>query len=49
VDVTLNGHTMFRFEKDGYIGAYIHILDDFGNDRRLRIMEKIAAEKRAER
>jgi len=48
LEVTLNGHTMFRFEKDAYVGDYIHILDDFGKDRRLRITEKIAPAKQAE-
>ena len=47
LDITLNGHTMFRFEKDGHVGDYIHILDDFGKDKRLRIKEKIAAAKQA--
>jgi hypothetical protein len=48
LEVTLNGQTMFRFEKDAYVGDYIHILDDFGKDRKLRITEKIAPAKQAE-
>jgi len=46
LDVTLNGHSRVRFEKDGHVGDYIHVLDDVGKDRKPRIMEKIAAEKR---
>jgi hypothetical protein len=48
LDVTLNGHTKFRFEKDGHVGDHVHILDDAGKDQELRITEKIAAEKRSE-
>jgi hypothetical protein len=42
LDVTLNGHNSLRVEKDGHVGDYIHILDDAGKDRKLRITEKIA-------
>jgi hypothetical protein len=42
LDVTLNGHNSFRVEKDGHVGDYVHILDDAGKDRKLRITEKIA-------
>ena len=42
LDLTVNGHVKFRFEKDGHIGNYIHILDDSGKDKKLRIIEKIA-------
>jgi prevent-host-death family protein len=31
---------MFRVEKDGHAGDYVHILDDAGTDRKLRITEK---------
>ena len=44
LDVTINGHTKFRFENDGHVGDYIHIVDDAGKDRRLRIIQKIAPE-----
>ncbi len=40
LDVTLNGHTKFRLEKDGHVGDYVHILDDAGKDRKLRIIKK---------
>jgi hypothetical protein len=42
LDVTMNGHTKLRFEKDGHIGDYIHILDDSGKDKRLHIVGKTA-------
>jgi hypothetical protein len=42
LDVTLNGHVKLRFEKDGHVGDYIHILDDSGHDRKLVITEKSA-------
>src|SRR5882762_9130495 len=42
LDVTLNGHIRLRFEKDGHIGDYIHILDDSGKDKKLRIVSKAA-------
>ena len=48
LDVTLNGHIKFRFEKDGHVGDHVHILDDAGKDQELRIREKMAAEKRSE-
>ena len=48
LDVTLNGHTKFRFEKDGHVGDRVHILDDAGKDQELHITEKMAAEKRSE-
>jgi len=48
LDVTLNGHTKFRFEKDAHVGDHIHILDDAGKDQKLRITEKMASEKRSE-
>lgn len=44
LDVTLNGQTKFRVERDGHVGDYVHILDDAGKERKLRIIEKIAAE-----
>lgn len=40
LDVTVQGHTPFRFEKDGHVGDHIHILDDRGKDRKLTITEK---------
>jgi hypothetical protein len=40
LDVTLNGLTKFRVEKDGHVGDYVHILDDAGKDRKLRITKK---------
>jgi hypothetical protein len=40
LDVTLNGHVKFRVEKDGHVGDYVHILDDAGKDRKLRITKK---------
>ena len=45
LDVTINGHTKLRFENDGHVGDFIHILDDSGKDRRLHIVQKIAPEK----
>jgi hypothetical protein len=42
LDVTLNGHVKLRFEKDGHVGDYLHIIDDEGIDRRLKIVQKIA-------
>jgi hypothetical protein len=42
LDVTMNGHTRLRFEKDGHVGDYIHILDDSGKDRKLHIVGKTA-------
>jgi hypothetical protein len=42
LDITLNGHNLFRVEKDGHVGDYVHILDDAGKDRKLRITEKRA-------
>jgi hypothetical protein len=45
LDVTVNGHTKLRFEKDGHVGDFIHVLDDGGKDRKLRVTEKVAAEK----
>ena len=42
LDVTMNGHTKLRFEKDGHIGDHIHILDDSGKDRKLHIVGKTA-------
>ena len=44
LDITLNGHTKFRFEKDGHVGDRVHILDDAGKDQTLRITEKMATE-----
>jgi hypothetical protein len=40
LDVTLNGHIQFRFEKDGHVGDYIRILDDKGKKQRLLIIGK---------
>jgi hypothetical protein len=40
--IAINGHTRLRFEKDGHIGDYIHILDDSGKDRKLHIVGKTA-------
>jgi len=45
LDVTLNGRTKFRFEKDGHVGDYIYILDDAGKERKLRLIQKVAPEK----
>jgi hypothetical protein len=45
LDVTLNGRTKLRFEKDGHVGDYVHILDDAAKEQKLRITEKIAPEK----
>jgi hypothetical protein len=42
LDVTLNGHIKFRFEKDGHVGDYVHILDDSGKDQKLLIVGKTA-------
>jgi hypothetical protein len=42
LDVTLNGHIQFRFEKGDHVGDYIHILDDSGKDIKLRIVGKTA-------
>lgn len=43
LDVTINGHTKVRFEKDGHVGDHIRILDDSGKEKSLRITEKNAA------
>jgi hypothetical protein len=43
LDVTLNGHIQFRFEKEGHVGDYIHILDDSGKDDKLQIIGKTAS------
>lgn len=42
LDVTLNGHNSLRVEKDGHVGAALHILDDAGKEQKLRIVGKIA-------
>jgi hypothetical protein len=42
LDITMNGHTKLRFEKDGHVGDYIHILDDSGKDKKLHIVGKMA-------
>ena len=42
LDVTLNGHLQFRFEKNGHVGDYVHILDDSGKDQKLLIVGKTA-------
>jgi len=42
LDITLNGHTQFRFEKDGHVGDAVHIIDDDGKDKKLKVTEKIA-------
>ncbi len=42
LDITMNGHTKLRFEKDGHVGDYIHILDDSGKDIKLHIVGKTA-------
>lgn len=42
LDITMNGHTKLRFEKDGHVGDYIHILDDSGKDKKLHIVGKTA-------
>lgn len=48
LDVTLSGHTKFRFEKDGHVGDFIHILDDAGRDKKLRVIEKIGRPEKTE-
>ena len=42
LDVMVNGHTKLRFEKDGHVGDYMHIIDDGGQDKKLKVIEKIA-------
>jgi hypothetical protein len=42
LNITVNGHTRLRVEKDGHVGDYIHILDDSGRDIKLHIVEKTA-------
>jgi hypothetical protein len=42
LDVTMNGRTKLRFENDGHVGDYIHILDDSGKDKRLHIVGETA-------
>jgi hypothetical protein len=42
LDITMNGHTKLRFEKDGHVGDYIHVLDDSGKDKKLHIVGKMA-------
>lgn len=44
LDITLNGHNKLRFEKDGHVGDYLHVVDDTGKDQRLKIVEKRAPE-----
>jgi len=48
LDVVVNGHTKLRFEKDGHVGDYMHIIDDGGQDKKLKVIQKIAPEQRAE-
>jgi len=42
LDLTLNGHIQFRFDKDGHVGDYIRILDDKGKEQKLLIVGKTA-------
>ncbi len=48
LDVTVNGHTRLRFEKDGHVGDYVHIIDDAGKDRKLKIIQRVVPENSAE-
>jgi hypothetical protein len=45
LDVMVNGHTKLRFEKDGHVGEYMHIIDDGGQDKKLKVIQKIAPER----
>lgn len=40
LDVALNGHVKFRFEEEGHVGDYVHILDDSRKDHKLLIVGK---------
>jgi hypothetical protein len=42
LDLALNGHAKIRFEKNGHVGDTLHVLDDAGKDRKLKITERIA-------
>ena len=42
LDVMENGRTKLRFEKDGHVGDYMHIIDDAGQDKKLKVIQKIA-------
>lgn len=44
LDVTVNGHTQLRFEKDGHVGNFMHIIDDGGQDKKLKVIRKIASQ-----
>jgi hypothetical protein len=45
LDITLNGHTPLRFEKDGHVGDHLYIRDDAGKERKLTVTEKIVPER----
>ena len=45
LDVMVNGRTNLRFEKDGHVGDYMHIIDDVGQEKKLKIIQKIAPER----
>lgn len=42
LDVAINGHNSLRVEKNGHVGAALHIRDDAGKEHKLRIVERIA-------
>jgi hypothetical protein len=42
LDVTMNGESYVRFEKDGHVGDHLYVKDDSGKEQKLRIVEKIA-------
>jgi hypothetical protein len=44
LDVTVNGHNKLRFDKDGRVGDYLHVMDDAGKDQHLKIVQRIAPE-----
>ena len=48
LDVVVNGQTKLRFEKDGHVGDYMHVIDDGGQDKKLKVIQKIAPEQRAD-
>jgi hypothetical protein len=42
LDITLNGHTSLRFEKNGHVGDHFYVRDDAGKERKLTVTQKIA-------
>ena len=40
LDISLNGQTPLRFEKDGHVGDHLYIRDDAGKERKLTVTQK---------